>query len=134
MPDDTFEQWRKIPGLDGYEISNRGRVRSWKHWTAPEPRVLKIQIRNGIPYIRLGCTGKEHVIDDLMEAAWGCPQISMRWRRLMLSEREHAELLELLGALKSDAAKRFSVRLRSAKRVSWYDPIDTDEIDGAAQR
>lgn len=128
MPDDTFEQWRKIPGLDGYEISNRGRVRSWKHWSAPEPRVLKIQIRNGVPRIRLTPTGKEHIIDDLMQAAWGTPSCIMRWRRLMLSEREHGELLGLLTALQSDAAKRLVVRLRTAKRVAWYDPIAPDEL------
>lgn len=123
--DDAFESWRPIPGHDGYEISSRGRVRSWKQWVGG-PRVLKIQVRNGTPSIRFA--GKEHIIDALMDQAWGCTDCITRWRRIMLTEREHEELVAILRVLSSDAARRLLVRVRSSKRVRWYDPIADDEF------
>lgn len=57
------EQWREIKGTDGnYEISNLGRVRSWrnvKRGRRKEPFLMKTHIKNGSP----GKTGLELVVD-----------------------------------------------------------------------
>lgn len=57
------EQWREIEGTNGdYELSNFGRVRSWKNVKRgfkKEPKILKAHIRNGNP----GKPGLELVVD-----------------------------------------------------------------------
>lgn len=60
---DLSEQWREIEGWPGYEVSDLGRVRSWKQrgkvrrtWVIDRtvtPRVLKHDIRNGYPSVLL---------------------------------------------------------------------------------
>ncbi len=67
------EQWRPIPGFDGaYEISNQGRVRSWKKWrSSPGPRIMKIQHRGGSSVIQLGLGGGVHDVARIMEKVWG---------------------------------------------------------------
>ena len=56
------EEWRPVNGWPGYEVSNLGRVRSWKQrakgrvWIPDyghEPRILKADIRNGYPSVLL---------------------------------------------------------------------------------
>lgn len=62
--DSLDEEWRPIPTWDGYEISNHGRVRSWKQRSREKrctwivdynqpPRILKSDLRNGYPSVLL---------------------------------------------------------------------------------
>lgn len=40
-----IETWRAIPGFPGYDVSDHGRVRSWrKRWRTGEPRLLRQSI------------------------------------------------------------------------------------------
>lgn len=44
---DSGEEWRDVPGLRGYEVSNHGRIRSWRQQgggvrTSPRLRVLGV--------------------------------------------------------------------------------------------
>ena len=66
---EASEEWRPIPDWDGYEISDRGRVRSRKHpsrairrhWEVDysrPPRILRSDIRNGYPSVLLIKDGK----------------------------------------------------------------------------
>lgn len=44
----TQEEWRAIPGFDGYEVSDLGRVRSWRPWHGSVgPRILTPQEDRG---------------------------------------------------------------------------------------
>lgn len=46
------ERWLSVPGHDGYEVSDLGRVRSWRgRWRRTEPRLLRQSERNG--YMRV---------------------------------------------------------------------------------
>lgn len=40
------EEWRAVPGFDGYEVSNQGRVRGWKHryGVRNKPHEMKLQV------------------------------------------------------------------------------------------
>lgn len=50
----TPEEWRQIPGYPDYEVSNRGRVKSWRKWNGgPAPRILKPQLRGGYLCVNL---------------------------------------------------------------------------------
>lgn len=63
---DSSEQWLDIEGWPGYEVSDFGRVRSWKQrgkirrtWVidrAVPPRILRHDIRNGYPSVLLVST------------------------------------------------------------------------------
>lgn len=55
------EEWRPIPGYDGYEASNAGRIRSWKKWrNSPVPRILKASPQSaGYPFVILMLNGTE---------------------------------------------------------------------------
>lgn len=44
------ERWKKIPFFRGYEVSNRGRVRSWRLAVDGKPKLLKL---SGAPYLRV---------------------------------------------------------------------------------
>lgn len=50
-----MEEWRPAPGFDGYEVSDRGRVRSWRRVSAknPAPKVLSQLIRKHDGYIQV---------------------------------------------------------------------------------
>lgn len=71
MAETEEEQWREIPGFDGqYEVSNRGRIRSWKKWaraSEPPPRIMR-QSANGV--IQLGLHGGKHKVSDLFYRVW----------------------------------------------------------------
>jgi len=62
------EEWRKIPGFKGYEVSNRGRVRSYhlrgarRDKCGPHPHLLSPSTK-GIGYecVQLRRNGKSHV-------------------------------------------------------------------------
>lgn len=68
-PHDSLEEnWREITGWPGYEVSDLGRVRSWKQrskgrvWTVDRnqpPRILKSDLRNGYASIILSEKGKK---------------------------------------------------------------------------
>lgn len=51
------EQWREISGHPYYEVSDLGRVRSWKGRT---PRILKPSSSRGYLYVGLSHDGKTH--------------------------------------------------------------------------
>jgi hypothetical protein len=69
-----FEEWKAIPGFPGYEVSDRGRVRSyfqrkgrqwkgaWKHAEAPQ-RIIKPRISRGYLTVSLCRDGKRHTVD-----------------------------------------------------------------------
>ena len=55
MSDATTEEWKPIPGFEGYEASNLGRVRSWKR---VYPRILRTtRSRNGYINVALYSNG-----------------------------------------------------------------------------
>jgi hypothetical protein len=52
------EEWRPVVGFDGYEVSNQGRVKSFKY---KEPKVLKEgTIQHGYKNVVLMKDGKKH--------------------------------------------------------------------------
>lgn len=53
------EQWRSIPGWEGqYDVSDRGRVRSWKNYSTPAPRILRAGVSgDGYLTVRLSRSG-----------------------------------------------------------------------------
>ena len=70
IKDYSLESWRPIPGFDGYEVSEFGRIRSWKaigrnHKRRSEPVILKPQImknRKGYLFHNLYAGGKYHSV------------------------------------------------------------------------
>lgn len=84
-----LEQWLPVPGFDGYEVSDLGRVRSsvvrsdcvnpWRHRHRVRDRILKTT-SNGRGYRRLGLRGKDGKVDCyvhrlVLEAFVGpCPE------------------------------------------------------------
>lgn len=48
-----MEQWRAIPGMPGYEVSDRGRVRSLKKWRGESGRILDGFFNNGYSAVNL---------------------------------------------------------------------------------
>lgn len=134
--DEELEQWRPIPGHDGYELSNLGRVRSWKRWAGAgdPPRILTIQQKYGRRRIQLGLHGGTHDVAVLMHEIWSVPtwerssRQPMSWRRLMLSDRQHATLIKILEQVDSPLTRKLLSTVRTAKRVEWDDPILPDEV------
>lgn len=132
--DATVEEWREIPGHEGYEISNRGNVRSWKPWrgsTLDLPRTMKVSPKGRV---QLGLHGGSWSVDLLMAQIWGrepAPEesgVPLQWRRIMLSERQHALLCHVLeSSLRDgyvgDPTRKLLNCIRNAKRVLWSDPI-----------
>lgn len=66
--DDAAEVWATVPDWYGYEVSNQGRVRSWKQrtkgrkWVADfnqPPTVLRPEIRNGYAAVVLSELGRK---------------------------------------------------------------------------
>lgn len=55
-----MEIWKEIDGFPLYEVSNLGRVRSWRTYsgrsTAKSPRMLKLSPFQGKKYLRVGVT------------------------------------------------------------------------------
>lgn len=61
------EEWRVIPGFDMYEVSDQGRVRSWKrggrggHLWRAQPKLLKPGVgTHGYRLVVLRKDGKDH--------------------------------------------------------------------------
>ena len=55
MADEEREEWRAVPGMLGYEVSDLGRVRTWKAGrhpigTSKNPRLLRLQTPGGGMY------------------------------------------------------------------------------------
>lgn len=68
---DHTERWLPIPGYDGYEASNLGRIRSWKPWrSTPVPRVLKWYLNtSGYPVVGITRNGerqRDHKVHRLV--------------------------------------------------------------------
>lgn len=92
------ETWRPIAGFPGYEVSNIGRVRSWRtrgnsKLPASEPRVIKpsLRKRDGYVYINLrsGFGGKMSPckVHHLVLAAFSGPKLDGYVARHMNGER-----------------------------------------------
>jgi HNH endonuclease/NUMOD4 motif len=53
----TEERWVEVPGHDGYEVSDQGRIRSYRNRQGhpiPKPRLMTPTIVNGYLYVKLG--------------------------------------------------------------------------------
>lgn len=64
------ELWRPVDGFDGqYEVSNLGRVLSWKRWHGgpPPPRLMRV---GATGTIQLGLHGGTHRVPQLVAAAF----------------------------------------------------------------
>ncbi len=83
---EAHEEWRPIAGWPGYEVSDLGRVRSWKwpgkgrKWVADfsrGPRILRPETRNGYFAVLLSdiLRGKRHEsVHILVLEAFVCPR------------------------------------------------------------
>lgn len=59
------EEWRPIPGFQGYDVSSLGRVRSWRgagRRASSEPRVMSGKSNNGYREVLLSCAGKRRTL------------------------------------------------------------------------
>jgi hypothetical protein len=71
----STEEWRPIADHPDYDISNHGRIRSWKQKNSRAlntPRILRPYV-HPIGYIRIGLSGKQVSIHQLVAAAWHGP-------------------------------------------------------------
>lgn len=81
------EQWREVPGFPGYEISDLGRVRSWRPWRGqPVPRLMKA-LPDSAGYLRVapfrdGTNVFRSIHRLVMEAFVGPPPDGMETRHL----------------------------------------------------
>lgn len=131
------EEWRPISGAPLYEVSDQGRVRSWVDWpgrTSPLPRVLRGQFKRGRRVVQLGREGGLHAVDDLMHQIWNTSQvvpfrrIPFRWRRVMLTDKQHRLLIRVLELVDSPVARKLLTPIRTAKLTSFDDPYDLSEF------
>ena len=67
IPDQIQERWLPIPGFPGYEVSDLGRVRSFKkkirdQWVVVDvpQKILKPSVNDRYPKITLSCEGTPH--------------------------------------------------------------------------
>ena len=75
MTDEEGEEWRTIEGWEGYEVSNKGRVRCSRpigYAKAPvEPRILKLRVgTNNYLNVLLGYKGKTAYIHRIVAEAF----------------------------------------------------------------
>ena len=67
------EVWKACKGHEGYDVSDAGRVRSWKRYkTREEPQVLRPSNSNGYPYVNIG--GGPRRIHELVARAFIGPK------------------------------------------------------------
>lgn len=66
------EVWKPIPDADGYEVSDRGRVRTyyWRNRWWPEPRLLALTPRED-GYLRTTIHGETRYVHQLVLSAFG---------------------------------------------------------------
>lgn len=61
------EEWKVIPGYPDYEVSDQGRVRSWKRWNGHSvprlltPSALSTASGRTLPYLRVSLTSSTRV-------------------------------------------------------------------------
>lgn len=71
------EQWRRVPYAPTYEVSNQGRVRSWRKplnagaRVIPLIRRLRVRGKHTAVTMRFGCEIKQVSIKKLMQDVWG---------------------------------------------------------------
>ena len=96
------EEWRLIPGLDGYEASSFGRVRSWRRQSGgrlSEPRIRALDVdRDGYAMVAVQLDGKRvrrRVSHLVLEAFKGPRPDGLEARHLDGNNtRDHADNLE----------------------------------------
>ena len=76
VTDTTFEIWRDIAGFDGYyQVSNKGRIRSWRYGSilrARKPKILSPNARNWI-VLRLNQKSYARGVHQLVAETFGQP-------------------------------------------------------------
>ncbi len=80
------EQWRPIAGFDGYEISDQGRVRSWRGMgrrpqRPKKPTIIVPQLRDGghlCVVLRQGGGYRGLTIDVALRDTWGIERRTIR--------------------------------------------------------
>lgn len=101
------ECWLPIPGYAGYEVSDRGRVRSttrrkWcrTHWRAYKGRVLKLDVGNthGHLQVKLGARSRHLYVHDLVLTAFVGPRPPKSWARHWDDDGANNTLLNLSWA------------------------------------
>lgn len=109
----TPEQWRPIPNFPDYEVSDRGRVKSWRKWNGgPAPRLLSlVPGRNG--YLRVGltvrpCASVSRLVHQLVLEAFVGPRPAGQVVRHLDGNRANNSLSNLTyGTPKENTADMF---------------------------
>jgi hypothetical protein len=77
-PEPKPEEWRDVPGREGYEVSSWGNMRSWNasRGRRKEPRPMKpwIQKRGGYPAVKLGGGGQNVTVHSMVMLAFVGPR------------------------------------------------------------
>lgn len=110
LPIDSFEAWKQIDEFPGYEVSNFGRVRSWRVGgngarKIPEsPRMLfQRDNQNGYPCVNLFNDTGSHLITvhSLVLSAFVCPRPSGYEAAHLNGDRSDRRLSNLTWVTKS---------------------------------
>lgn len=99
------ERWRPIPGHDGYDVSDLGRVRSWLSWRGlPVPRVLSLTTRpDGRLEVRVHAPQRQQrKVHHLVAEAWLGPRPTGHHVRHLNGDHQDNQLSNLAYGTPSD--------------------------------